>query len=136
MSEIVYKNLVFEEEGILNLYLSNEWYAYTNNKESLFKGIKNSLDVIGAYDGELLIGLIRTIGDKETIIYIQDILVLPEYHRRGIGTKLLKDMLSRYNSVRQVILSTDNLEKTRKFYESIGMIAYDTCDVVGFIAKK
>ncbi len=131
-----YKNLVFNEEAILNLYLTNKWYAYTNDKPSLFQGIKNSLDCIGVYDKDLLVGLIRTIGDAKTIVYIQDILVLPEYQRRGIGTKLLKGIIEKYKSVRQISLATDDTEKTKQFYASVGMVPYNSIGCLGFTVKK
>ena len=133
---INYKPLIYDEAAILQLYLNNEWYAYTNRKELLFNGIRNSLDVIGAYDNDLLVGLIRTVGDLNTIIYIQDILVLKEYQRQGIGKYLIKSIVDKYNAVRQICLMTDNSEKTRKFYESLGLISYDKVQTIGYIVKK
>ena len=85
------------------------------------RGIANSLDVISAWDEEKLVGLIRTIGDKETIIYIQDILVLKEYKRQGIGRHLMEQILEKYQDVRQIILLTDSEPEQKYFYESIGM---------------
>jgi ribosomal protein S18 acetylase RimI-like enzyme len=136
MSEIIFQNLIYDENAILNLYNENEWIAYINDKQSLFRGIKNSLDIIAAYDNGLLVGMIRTVGDRETIIYIQDILVLPQYQRRGIGTILLKRIIDKYKTVRQIVLATDNTIKTSKFYESIGMESYEKSDIVGFRVKK
>jgi ribosomal protein S18 acetylase RimI-like enzyme len=133
---IKYKPLIYNKDAIIELYLDNEWYAYTNKKRLLFNGIKNSLDVIGAYDEELLVGLIRTVGDANTIIYIQDILVLKKYQRQGIGTNLLTQIIDKYDQVRQIILTTDNTEKTKKFYESLGLISYQKIDAVGFMVKK
>ena len=133
---IDYKPLIYNEDAILQLYLNNEWYAYTNRKELLFNGIRNSLDVIGAYDNDLLVGLIRTIGDSNTIIYIQDILVLKEYQRQGIGKHLIKIIVDKYADVRQICLMTDNSDKTRKFYESLGLISYDKVQTIGYMVKK
>lgn len=131
-----YKTLLFDEEAILNLYLANEWYAYTNDKESLFQGIKNSVDCIGVYDGDLLVGFIRTIGDQQTVMFIQDILVLPEYQRKGIGTKLLKDIIEKYKHVRQVTLATDDTEKTKQFYLSMGMVPLTSIGCLSFTVQK
>lgn len=136
MSEIIFQNLIYDENAILNLYNENEWIAYINDKQSLFRGIKNSLDIIAAYDNGLLVGMIRTVGDRETIIYIQDILVLPQYQRRGIGTILLKRIIDKYKTVRQIVLATDNTIKTSNFYKSIGMESYEKSDIVGFRVKK
>lgn len=136
MKPYIYKDLIYDENAIMTLYAENGWTAYTKNKEALFRGIRNSLDTIGVYDQEQLIGFIRTIGDQETIIYIQDILVLPKYQRQGIGKKLLTDVISKYDHVRQIILTTDNTEKTRLFYESVGMIGYDKINCLGYMVKK
>lgn len=129
---IEYKKLIFDEEQILNLYLDNEWYAYTQDPNTLYRGIKNSTDKIGAYDGDKLVGLIRSVSDKETICYIQDILVLQDYHRKGIGTNLMKLILDKYQGVRQINLATDQTEKQRAFYESLGFIDYNDKKILGF----
>ncbi len=133
---IVYKELIYDEEAILNLYLDNEWTAYTNKKEVLFAGIKNSLDLIGAYDNDILVGLIRTVGDLQTIIYIQDILVLKSYHRKKIGTKLMQIIIDKYPHVRQICLMTGQSNEQKLFYESLGFISYNDGEVVGFMIKK
>ncbi len=134
--DIKYRNLVYDEVAIMHLYLENKWYAYTKNRESLLRGINNSLDVIGAYDDGLLIGLIRTVGDKETIVYIQDILILPNYHRLGIGTHLMNMIIDKYPNVRQILLMTDNTKHQKAFYKSLGFDTYQEVKGVGFKLRK
>ncbi len=136
IDQIAFKELLYNEDAIMDLYLNNEWYAYTNQKELLFKGIKNSLDVYGAYDRDKLVGLIRTIGDKETIIYIQDILVNKEYQRRGIGSKLVNIVIEKYKHVRQIILMTDQTKQQISFYQSLGFIAVHENGGTAFKLKK
>lgn len=136
MSNIEIKELVFDPEQIKNVYLDNEWYAYTNDLDSLYNGILNSTESLGAYQDNKLVGLIRVISDKYTVCHIQDILILKDYHRQGIGTKLMDPILKKYGNCRQVILLTDNSEKTIAFYKSIGFEQYDTNQVVGFQYKK
>lgn len=81
---------------------------------------KHSLKILGAYDADKLVGIIRAVGDGYSIVYIQDIIVLPEYQRKGIGTLLLDKILSEYKNVYQKALMTDNTEKTIQFYKSVG----------------
>ena len=50
MSKIEYSSLLYNEEEILSLYEDMGWSSYTKDKNSLFKGIKNSLFVKCAYD--------------------------------------------------------------------------------------
>ena len=132
MNNITFKELVFDEQQILNLYLDNKWYNFTNNKEKLFQGIKQSLDVIAAYDGETLVGLIRVIGDRTTIVYIQDILVLTTYQRQKIGTTLTKMILVKYKDCLHINLSTDQSIKTIQFYKSLGFAPYPELEMICF----
>lgn len=136
MDNVVIKDLVFDPEQIKNLYLDNEWYAYTNDLESLYNGILNSTEVLGAYINQTLVGLIRVVSDLHTVCHIQDILVLTTYQRQGIGSKLMKPILEKYQNCRQIILLTDNSPKTKEFYKSIGFEQYDISQVVGFQYKK
>lgn len=110
----------YDETEILNLYKSVGWSNYYEKPEMLKSGFKNSLFALGAYDGDKLVGIIRVVGDGNTIIYIQDILILPDYQRQQIGTDLLKYVLDKYKDVYQKVLSTDNTEKTISFYQSLG----------------
>ena len=68
-----------------------------------------------------------------TIVFLQDIIVLPDYQRKGIGTKLLKAVMEKYKDVYQMELLTDNTEKTKAFYRSVGFTASDDMGCVAFI---
>ena len=109
----------YDETEILGLYASVGWTAYTEQPESLRRGFEASLLVLAAYEDGALVGLIRVVGDGQTIVFVQDILVHPSCQRRGIGTALLKEVLKRYSHVRQIELTTDDTPKTRAFYESV-----------------
>ncbi|MFB6732662.1 hypothetical protein ACFCVW_30145 [Bacillus mobilis] len=66
-------------EQLERLYTDVQWYAYTKDIEVPSQDIWQSLEVITAWVGEELVGLIRIVGDGLTSIYIQDILVLNAY---------------------------------------------------------
>lgn len=108
------------EEEILNLYECVGWINYVNNPAMVKNAYANSLKILGAYENDKLVGIIRVVGDGYSIVYIQDILVLPEYHHQGIGSALLKKVLEMYQNVYQKTLLTDNTEKTIGFYKSVG----------------
>ena len=110
----------YNEEEILNLYQSVGWLNYVDQPEMLKNAYANSLRIFGAYENEKLLGIIRVVGDGHSIVFIQDIVVLPEYQRHGIGTALLKKVLDTYAYVYQKTLLTDNTEKTILFYKSLG----------------
>ena len=123
----------YNENEILELYSSVGWTAYTDHPDSLRRGFENSLVILGVYTENDLVGILRAVGDGETIIFIQDILVHPEYQRQGIGTALLKEALSRYSHVRQIQLATDNTEKTKAFYRSCGFLELSEIGCCGFM---
>ena len=134
MAEIIYKhNSSFKEDDILNLYDSLGWTEYTKNMEKLIKALNNSLYILTAWDKNKLVGLIRVVGDGETIIYIQDILILRQYQRQGIGSKLLKTVFNKYKNVRQKVLLTDNTKKTRLFYETNGFKSANKLNLVSYV---
>ena len=113
-----YRN--YNEEEILGLYTAVGWTAYTEDPAALRRGYENSLLVLAAYEDGNLAGIIRAVGDGATVVFIQDILVFPEYQRKGVGSALLRAVLDKYAGVRQVELVTDNTEKTVAFYQSMG----------------
>ena len=121
----------YNETEILELYESVGWSNYTSQPEMLRNAYSKSLKILAAYDSEKLIGIIRVVGDGSSIVYIQDLLILPEYQRKGIGTRLLKEITSIYSNVYQKVLMTDNTEKTISFYKSMG---YKLANEVGCVA--
>ena len=106
---------------LVELYRSVGWTAYTEDPGKLVDAVNGSHTVLAARaeSGEL-IGLARTISDGHTIAYLQDILVAPAHHRRGVGGALLDEMLSRTQHIRQLVLLTDAEDAQRAFYESRG----------------
>ena len=123
----------YNEEEILRLYTAVGWTAYTENMPVLREGFNNSMLVLAAYEGEKLLGIIRTVGDGATIVFVQDILVFPDKQRQGIGTALLKAVLDRYANVRQIELATDNTPKTVAFYKSMGFSEMSEIGCCGFM---
>ena len=123
----------YREEEILPLYTSVGWTAYTDHPEVLQRGFAHSLLTLAAYEAGRLVGLIRTVGDGDTIVFVQDILVYPEYQRRGIGRALLQAVLDRYSHVRQIELATDNTPRTIGFYKSMGFVEMSEIGCCGFM---
>lgn len=122
-----------DRQALLALYSDAGWGAYTAFPDVLAAAVRNSLYVLTACHGSELVGLVRAVGDGLTITYIQDILVLREYRRQGIGTALMKMVLDRFSHVRQVVLLTDDTEATRRFYESLGFESCDRGELVSFV---
>ena len=106
-------------EEIFPIYEAVGWTNYTTNPTMLKNALEHSLFLISARDEDgKLIGFLRAVGDGYSILYIQDIIVLPEYQRQGIGTQLLHQTMEYFNEVYQIILTTDSELKTIAFYEA------------------
>lgn len=104
------------------------WKKLTERQAEL--ALENCIYCISAYDEGRLIGMGRIVGDGAVICYIQDLIVLPEYHGRGVGSALIKHLKNYVQS-----LSADGEEmmfalmcaKGREgFYEKHGFIARPT----------
>ena len=123
-------------EEILPLYEAVGWSNYTSNPTMLQNALEHSLFLISARDEDgKLIGFLRAVGDGYSILYIQDIIVLPEYQRQGIGTQLLRQTLEHFKEVYQIILTTDSELKTLAFYESNGFTALSKVGCTSFMAN-
>lgn len=123
----------WSEEEILSLYKAVGWCNYYEHPQMLCKAWENSLDIYGAYEEDRLIGVIRVVGDGYSVILIQDLLVHPDYQRKGIGTMLMQTILAKYAHVYQIQLATDNTEKTKAFYRSLGFRAMEELGCCGFL---
>ncbi len=73
---------------------------------------------VTAYDGEMLVGCLRILSDGYFFGTITEFLVLPEYQRRGIGSRLLK--LARENT--PTMLYFGSQPDAEEFYEKNGCI--------------
>ena len=130
---IIKPYLSYTEAEILPLYESVGWQFYCKHPEVLEKAFANSLCVLAAYEDDKLVGLIRSVGDGLTILFIQDLLVYPKFQRKGIGTALMNALLERYQHVYQIELATDHTEKTIAFYKSFGFRNLNDLGCCGFM---
>ena len=123
----------YNEAEILPLYAQVGWTAYTQDPSALEQGFRHSLLVLAAYEQDALLGLIRVVGDGATVVLVQDLLVFPEYQRKGVGSALLRAVLKRYENVRQIMLATDDTPKTKAFYRSMGFRELSEIGCCGFM---
>ena len=99
MMEIVYKNTkVFTEKQLQGLFLSVKWES-GNYPDKLVRAMQNSDYVISAWDGNKLIGLIRALGDGETVAFLHYFLVDPAYQGHHIGDELMKRILKYFENL-------------------------------------
>ncbi len=136
MDEINYQT--FDTElinQVLSIYEKNGWTAYLDDLEKLKRSFENSLYVLGAFDNGLLVGFIRCVGDGEHIVFIQDLIVDPDYYRQGIGKKLYSLVSNYFKDVRTFLLITDADDtRSNSFYKAMGMTDNNkTCPLKTYI---
>lgn len=123
MHHIVYRPFRSEYiDQVCAVYQENGWTNYLDNRTKLIRAFRQSLYIVGAFCDDELVGFIRCVGDGEYILYIQDLIIRPAYHRQGIGTALIRQLFTHYPDIRQSLLVTDtNDSVSNAFYASIGM---------------
>lgn len=62
--------------------------------ELVEKALQNSLFDVTAVSGGKVIGMGRLVGDGAMYWYLQEIIVLPEYQNKGIGTAIVNKLLA------------------------------------------
>ena len=89
--------------------------------ETLLRILQGSYRVTLAMDGERAVGFITAVSDGVLSAYIPLLEVLPEYQGRGIGRRLVEDMLEQLDGLYMVDLVCD--EELRPFYQRLGLKA-------------
>lgn len=83
-------------------YLTQKVGWGTRKEEIVEEALRNTLFSICVYDDEKMIGYGRIIGDKTIFLYIQDIMVIPEYQSRKIGTGIMKKIISKVEEYQKI----------------------------------
>ena len=120
-------------DQILELYRSVNWLNYTNQPDMLKKALKHSICNIIARESSRIIGIIRVVGDGHSIIYIQDLIVHPDFQRQGIGKALLNAIDLQYPEVYQKVLLTDATATNALFYESCGYVNSSSLNCTSYL---
>jgi ribosomal protein S18 acetylase RimI-like enzyme len=89
--------------------------------DKIRRAFENSTTVCFVWDDNRLIGCARALSDFEYHATIYDVAIHPEYQRRGIGSQLMREMLSRL-PVWRVLLVADG--DAARFYGRLGFKPY------------
>jgi len=81
------------------LYNAVGWGAY--DKKIAKKALDNTFYSVSIYNDNEIIGYGRLIGDTICFIYVQDIMVKPEFQNKKIGTMIMNNLLDRINEIRK-----------------------------------
>jgi len=107
-------------------YMTNSVGWGTRDAFVVEEALKHTLYSLCVYDGANLIGYGRMIGDKTIFLYIQDVMVIPKYQNKGIGTEIVNCLLKQvkeYKKMNPHIRTYLGASKGKEsFYEQFGFI--------------
>ncbi len=121
--DITYTNTISAEDCDI-LRRSAGWP--TTQPDQIQSGLSNSAFIVAAKHGEMTVGMARIVSDGGYVAFIVDVLVLPEYQRKGIG-KAMMGKIMQYTGgklhdgycIQVDLLAAKDKER---FYEEFGFI--------------
>ena len=105
----------------IHAYLTRSYWAEGISKDLVARAMAGSL-CFGLLDAGRQVGFARVIGDKATYAYLCDVYVLEEYQGRGLGTWLMRELMTHpdLQGLRRFTLVTRD---AHKLYEKCGFSA-------------
>jgi len=91
------------------------------------RALLNSLAVVSAWDGPLMVGFARATGDKVFNATVWDVVVRPSYQRKGIGLMVMRELLIELDSYDIPLVTLYADPGTDSFYKRFGFL----CDPSG-----
>lgn|SRR5690606_23732891 len=75
-------------DEVLKLYRANGWSS-AEKPQQLMAALRGSHTLVTARSSSELIGLGNAISDGHLVVYFPHMLVLPQFHRHGVGRKMM-----------------------------------------------
>ncbi len=123
-------NMINIKENVKNvkefnlLYNAVGWGSYDEVISQ--KALENTFYSVSIYEDEKIIGYGRLIGDTVCFMYIQDIMVIPEYQNKKIGTLIMNKLLDKINELKKInpdLMTYLGASKDKEgFYEKFGFV--------------
>ena len=105
----------------VHAYLTRSYWSEGISKELVARAMTGSL-CFGLLDGRRHVGFARVITDRATYAYLCDVYVLDEYQGRGLGTWLMREVMTHpdLQGLRRFGLATRD---AHGLYEKLGFTA-------------
>lgn len=121
------------------LYDSVGWGAY--DKKISKKALNNTYYSVSIYDDNKIIGYGRLIGDGICFMYIHDVMVMPEYQNKKIGTSIMNKLIEKIETIEKenpdVRVYLGASKGKEGFYKRFGFIERQDADLgAGMIYNK
>jgi len=98
------------------------WSSYAT--QEIEQGLENTLFTVTAFLENKAIGMGRVVGDGKLVFYIQDVIVLPEFQNKGIGKRIMEELLKYIDarSVNNSVIGLMSAVGKDGFYEKFGFV--------------
>ncbi len=103
------------------------------NENIVAEALNNTIYSICAFNDDQIVGYARLIGDKTLFLYIQDVMVIPEFQGIKIGSKLIEFILleverlkSKSPNIRTYLGASKGKEN---FYKKFGFVSRSEADL-------
>ena len=113
------------------LYDAVGWGSYDEKVSE--KALANTMYSVSVYDDDKIIGYGRIIGDGICFLYIHDVMVIPKYQNKKIGSQIMNKLLEKVNQIKienpyvRVYLGASKGKE--KFYERFGFITREDANL-------
>ena len=93
-----------------------------NPEDVIRKALPNSLYGVCAYQAGQLVGMARVIGDGGLVYYVQDVIVVPQCQRQGIGAQMMDRVMTyiREHASHNSTIGLMSAKGKETFYEKYG----------------
>ena len=125
MTLIIKDTKVIDIDQLKQLFKSVGWES-ASEPVRLFFAIYRSSHVLSCWDGEKLVGIIRSMDDGCWSANIDCLVVHKDYQRKGIGSKLLDELLTDLRTVKYINVAPDS-RKQINFYKKAGFSLIKGC---------
>jgi len=117
----------WDEEEIADLYRAGGWWKDEYRPEDLPPMIRGSFAFAVASDPKTgrAIGMGRVISDGVSDGYIQDLVVLPQYRKRGIGRRIVAALVDKCLQSGITWIGLIAEPETGRFYQPLGFRTMD-----------
>ena len=113
------------------LYDAVGWGSY--DKKVSEKALANTMYSVSLYYDDKIIGYGRIIGDGICFLYIHDVMVIPKYQNKKVGSQIMNKLLEKVNQIKienpyvRVYLGASKGKE--KFYERFGFITREDANL-------
>ena len=113
-----------DSDQFWKLFQTTGWNEkYQLSPDDLMQALRASWYLLGAYDGEQLVGFGRLVSDGVLHAMIYELIVLPEYQGQGIGGKILEKLVEKCQEADVRDIQLFCACGKRAFYEKRGFVA-------------